>query len=572
MWAEVIECDNREQIQSLLDEIPISVMAKHAISAMESPKKNPSFGNLISQVVWPESSNDDEPSTFCERLIKTYRWKDTSGQFEVEARIFDVRQSSVILKKGNDSLVEVPIDRLSKSSSSRLKHYRSIRQKIAERIPDKKSQITSLIAERMAVVLKRLSTPKLLQTMDWLPKTEPSRKDIRFDKTGSRLIAGSINDLALWDLKTGELIRQRTSGIPAIDAPTTRHNSLHHRIQWNIPPAGGHAPLPHLFDIERDKWIYKFTAADFFGPLQSGLVSRNGTTAAWIAFSPLEPQERVIQVFDTKSKDPKPKIIAKLKTYEYLFGLSSDGSRLVTFSMNLSNDSTNIKFWDTTTAKLIRETKPDEIPFQMVAPNLEMQILSRYYPLSPDGQRIVVLDFSRDSLYMLKLANGKRQDFDSDFITTWNEGQKESIVAFLEFTPSGRQLILATNKSVCIWDIAQKKTIIKWERTQGTKVVDIRISPDESKLAILTLTRKLPFLLSHVSVPDAIFGMGDGLESWELTSGQPLEPIPVEKNEIINGFEFSPDSKHIATSCYKAEDNNALDEPKSSVKIWRLPK
>jgi WD40 repeat protein len=74
------------------------------------------------------------------------------------------------------------------------------------------------------------------------------------------------------------------------------------------------------------------------------------------------------------------------------------------------------------------------------------------------------------------------------------------------------------------------------------------------------------------TIPETYFGMGDGLELWDLTTGQPLKPIPMENNEIVTGFEFSPNGKKLATACFNHKIELKQDEARSYNKIWRLPK
>jgi hypothetical protein len=113
LGAEVMSCEDKEQIILLLDQIPISVMAKHAI------------------------------------------------------------------------------ERLSTSSATRLKHYRTMRANIAKRIPEDKEQLSKLIAERMVTVLERTSRPKFWKTIEWsvvFPIPLPKPAELKYDGTGTRLI------------------------------------------------------------------------------------------------------------------------------------------------------------------------------------------------------------------------------------------------------------------------------------------------------------------------------------------------------------------------------------------------
>ena len=87
LWTMVVKCKDKDEIVSLLDQIPLAVMAKHAVAAMENPTKEPSFGNLITQVVCPEFSENDEPSAYCDKLLKTETWRDSSGKYSRQGKL-----------------------------------------------------------------------------------------------------------------------------------------------------------------------------------------------------------------------------------------------------------------------------------------------------------------------------------------------------------------------------------------------------------------------------------------------------------------------------------------------------
>ncbi len=137
IWNLIKKCNDRKKLESLIHHIPISVMAEHAIQAYENPKQGPSFGKFVYQVIWTELIKDGQPYVHAKRLFKVLHWSDTSGQYSVDASIFDVRQESVFLKKEDGSLVVVPIEKLSDASRIRLRHYERIRKKFIERLPER---------------------------------------------------------------------------------------------------------------------------------------------------------------------------------------------------------------------------------------------------------------------------------------------------------------------------------------------------------------------------------------------------------------------------------------------------
>lgn len=145
LWAEFQNCKDREAMLSLLDQIPLSVMAKHALAVHNSPKHEANFGRLVLHILWTEFQKDGELALYSERISRVLTWNDASRKYRVDASIFDVRPASVILQKTDDSLVEVPIKRLSRISVLRLEFYRSLRKKFPDRLPATRVQIENTI-------------------------------------------------------------------------------------------------------------------------------------------------------------------------------------------------------------------------------------------------------------------------------------------------------------------------------------------------------------------------------------------------------------------------------------------
>ncbi len=146
--AKVIECKNRSQLESLITNIPLAILAKHASAAMEQPNSEPGFGRVVIQVLWPELWDGDQSSETFNRLFKFYRWSDDSGDYQVEAQLYDVVGDNAVLKKTDESIITVPLERLSQGSRLRLARYIKARQLLSERIPADTAQIVNLLTKQ----------------------------------------------------------------------------------------------------------------------------------------------------------------------------------------------------------------------------------------------------------------------------------------------------------------------------------------------------------------------------------------------------------------------------------------
>lgn len=149
LWAMVVKCKDRKSVVALLDQIPLAVMAKHAVAAQDRQMPKPGFGQMVVHVIWPELWNGDAPSETYNRLFKTYLWTDDSGGYEVRARLFDVAPEIVVLQKSDGNLIPVPLQRLSVTSNRRLAKYVEARRSFGTRIPEDTAQIAILLPRQM---------------------------------------------------------------------------------------------------------------------------------------------------------------------------------------------------------------------------------------------------------------------------------------------------------------------------------------------------------------------------------------------------------------------------------------
>ena len=141
LWNKVIACKNRSELKSLIRQIPISVQVNHSITTRKTKPEAPGFGELMERLLRAEFKSDKE----LERLFKITNWKDVEERYEVEAAVFDVGATSVILQKKDKRLFEVPFKSLSASSISLLETYQRLAERVIQRIPDDKDQLFSLM-------------------------------------------------------------------------------------------------------------------------------------------------------------------------------------------------------------------------------------------------------------------------------------------------------------------------------------------------------------------------------------------------------------------------------------------
>lgn len=131
LWAEVVNCQSRDELAELINRIPISVMARHAEEADKNPTLQPNFGNLVRQVLWTEFSATADRK----RLDKVQTWQDSSNQFRFDASILDITDTHVVLQPENGAPVTVPIEKLAASSQTPLRYYQRLRSRLIERLP-----------------------------------------------------------------------------------------------------------------------------------------------------------------------------------------------------------------------------------------------------------------------------------------------------------------------------------------------------------------------------------------------------------------------------------------------------
>lgn len=179
IWSQLMKCKDRKELESLINRIPISVLAIHAEQAWKAPKKEPDFGNFVNWIIWPEFMVDGEPNADGRRLVTVLPWKDSSGQYDVQASIFDVQETIVILRMQDGSLRSVPVEKLAKSSAMRVERCGQLRRKFLERLPARPELLPELIKRRMsrgdlpasaAVVLAIQSVDEILAKANYLAK------------------------------------------------------------------------------------------------------------------------------------------------------------------------------------------------------------------------------------------------------------------------------------------------------------------------------------------------------------------------------------------------------------------
>lgn len=436
--------------------------------------------------------------------------------------------------------------------------------KVASLVPEDSERFSEMIHDQMVEFIARQPVPELLQTLEWSPASEPFRKELRYCKSGLHLVAGSLFDLALWKGRSKKLIREETTNgfpEPLHELEFIQSNFLSCRFQWDY--------LGNLHDIGRDE--QSAFGGDRNRPL-GGMISRNGRTVAWHAIG--ENNQPEIRFADTTSNELDPQAIADKHNQCMLLGLSADGSFMVTISNE--NNVFRVQRWNCQNAKLICDRELNTLLGKSLD-NTEDWMFppSKYshssFLIDPEGRKLIVAGPA-----WLDLETGESFEFDLEFRSAFKKAGRYDLLG-LSFSHSGQQLILVTDTAVCVWDFVEGKTIKQLARANDRPVVDIKVSPDGCKLAVLTLANEIPFELPQAGlnggskIPDIYLGMGDGLEIWDLTSGLPTSSIPIDKREICTGFEFSPDGKEIAVACYEERRVSPL-EPKSTIKIWRLPK
>ena len=74
LWAEVMKCKNRKELQALVSRIPLSVMAKRAIAALDEPLHDHKFGKLVNRVLWTET----HAGVLQRKLLSRIRWQDST--------------------------------------------------------------------------------------------------------------------------------------------------------------------------------------------------------------------------------------------------------------------------------------------------------------------------------------------------------------------------------------------------------------------------------------------------------------------------------------------------------------
>lgn len=175
LWALVEGCKDQSELQTLINKIPISVMAKHALAETEDSNNKNRFGKVVYWLLWTEFKNESD----YKHLLEIRKWQDVNLRFEVNASIFDVQPSNVVLRKEDGSLVEVPIGKLARRSITPLRTYQRLRKKFTQRIPDVLEHLPTIATNpnaiawpnRIAATISLRSVNGLINDGSWLLET-----------------------------------------------------------------------------------------------------------------------------------------------------------------------------------------------------------------------------------------------------------------------------------------------------------------------------------------------------------------------------------------------------------------
>lgn len=605
LWAMVVKCEGKDEVVSLLDQIPLAVMAKHAKAAMEDPTNGPSFGNLITQVIWPELCAKDAPSRVLDNMLKTFTWTDSTGKYKVEAQIFDVRSENVVLRKADDSLVQVPIERLSRSAEFRLRKYSAARKQMSDRIPETKSQLVDLISKKMAEVLQRPSPAKLLRTFE-VSGIAIQEKDeakgvspnmtLNYDATGTRLILTSDKKVKVFDVVSGKEVKILNGEFILLQNPWNRAT---HRGKLFAPRyllgkdlSDGKAKV---VDILKNETVFQIPQEVKFGA-----VSENSATAAWVTMSE-EGTPGSVRILDIASKEVK-----ELSDKGGPLWISEDGSRVLILSK--LEDAWQLQLWDTKSAELI--APKIELPIELAE-----QFVSGTWQISRDCSLTI------GPAGLINLMTEEHQKFDERALEAQHPKHHGGNLVF-EFTPNSRKILFwGVVGEIHEWDVLQQKSTATWSREKMEVMRDglAKFNPNGTKVAIRNIRLKSESGRDLGKIHEELEELGEEIQK-EVNSGKLAEDeieedkrvqemgqkllkglsfspslsyvetgqfievrgvetgklvgeIEADKGEKIGSFAFSPTNRHLAVLTYATEPQlGGAPEIKCKIKIWRAPK
>jgi len=381
-----------------------------------------------------------------------------------------------------------------------------------------------------------------------------------YSPDGKIVLTNSENSVSLWDATTGQKRKEFTiSNGTLIYYPVLSPDGKYLL-------AGDSAGIAHLWDIQTDQEVKKFTG--------------HTSTVFWVAFSPdgklvlTGSWDRTARLWDISTGKELQRFIGHTNII-YCVAFSPDGKYIFTSSADRT-----ARLWNAQTSQeLGRFTSAVPITTVTVSPDGNLLLtggldgLPRLWDIKPKlelpsfnyGDAISALAFSPDGKYMLTAGNRDIVLWDTHTGQKLHEfiGHTDLINYGVAFSPDGKYILSGSwDKSIRLWDIQTGKEIYKLVDAGG--VNSVAFSPDGKYIATASMSVarlwnsetgekvrdfsgvdqiwRLTFSLNGQYVAVAA---NDGTRLFEVSSGHLIRQF-IGQTDVYS-VAFSPDGKYLVT-------------------------